>query len=87
MRLGADVEALDHLSRTFQTEAAKIQQAIANISRDLGSAWWEGNDANRFKNQWNGEFRARLHQVEQALQETGRRVQQQATQQRSTSNN
>ncbi len=86
-RLGADVDALDHLCRTFQAEAAKIQQTISVISGQVHSAWWEGNDARNFKNQWDGEFRARLAQVQHALEATGHVVGRQANQQRACSNN
>jgi hypothetical protein len=86
MRLGADVDELDQLTRTFQSEAAKIGQTISLISSKVHSAWWEGNDARNFRSQWDGEFRARLAQVQHALEETGQAVCRQANQQRSVSN-
>jgi hypothetical protein len=87
MKLGADVDQLDHLCRTFQAEAAKIQQTISVISGQVHGAWWEGNDGRNFRSQWDGEFRGRLAQVQHALEATGQAVARQANQQRAVSNN
>jgi hypothetical protein len=86
-RLGADVDALDMLCRKFHEEAGKIGQTIAVINGQVHSTWWEGNDARNFRNSWDGEFRARLTQIQQALETTGQRVMQQANAQRACSNN
>jgi hypothetical protein len=87
MKLGADVDQLDDLCRTFRSEAAKIQQTISLISSKVHGAWWEGTDGRNFRTQWDSEFRARLSQVHQALETTGAAVSRQASQQRSVSNN
>ena len=84
-QLGADVEELDRLARTFQEEAAKIEQATARISSQVNSVWWKGPDADRFRSEWEGSYRAQLRQIAERLKQTGQQVRQQASQQRQTS--
>ena len=56
-QLGADVEQLDQLSRKFDQEAQQIAQATQQISSQVNSTWWKGPDADRFKNEWEGDVR------------------------------
>ena len=59
-QLGADVEQLDQLSRKFDQEAQQIAQATQQISSQVNSVWWKGPDADRFRNEWEGQFAAQL---------------------------
>ena len=51
-QLGADVEQLDLLSRKFDEEAQKIEATISVIGSQVHGTWWQGPDAERFRNQW-----------------------------------
>ncbi len=84
-QLGADVEQLDMLSRKFDEEAQKIESTISTISAQLGQTWWQGADAERFRNQWEGADTSTLRQVVQRLQQAGNNCRAQAAQQREVS--
>ena len=84
-QLGADVEQLDLLSRKFDEEAQKIETAISAISSQMQSTWWQGPDAERFRNQWETADTSTLRQVVQRLQAAATDCRNQANQQRQVS--
>jgi uncharacterized protein YukE len=84
-QLGNDPEQLDQLSKKFEQEAQQIQQATQQISSQVNSVWWKGPDADRFRNEWEGQFAAQLKKIAEALRQTGTIVRKQAQQQRQTS--
>ena len=84
-QLGADVEQLDLLSRKFDEEAQRIETAISAISSQMLSTWWQGPDAERFRNQWESADTATLRQVVQRLQAAATDCRNQANQQRQVS--
>ena len=84
-QLGADVEQLDLLSRKFDEEAQRIETAVSAISAQVLSIWWQGPDADRFRNQWESTDTATLRQVVQRLQAAGTDCRNQANQQRQVS--
>ena len=55
------------------------------ISSQVNSVWWKGPDADRFRNEWEGQFSAQLKKIAEALRQTGTIVRKQAQQQRQTS--
>src|SRR5262245_57881663 len=84
-QLGADVEQLDSLARKFDQEAQTIAQATSQISSQVNSTWWKGPDADKFKNEWEGQFASQLRKIAEALRQVGTVVRKQAQQQRQTS--
>lgn len=84
-QLGADVEALDRLAKKFDQEAQALTQAVSQITSQVQGAWWKGQDAERFKAEWNGQYAAQLRRVADALRQIGQIVRKQAAQQRQTS--
>ncbi len=84
-QLGADVEQLDQLARKFDQEANTIEQIISQITSQVGGTWWEGNDANNFRNEWNSTYTSQLRNVCQGLQNVAGQVRTQAAAQRQTS--
>ena len=84
-QLGADVEQLDQLSKKFDQEADRISQATSQISSQVNSTWWKGPDADKFKNEWEGQFASQLKKIAEALHQVGTVVRKQAQQQRQTS--
>ena len=84
-QLGADVEQLDLLSRKFDEEAQKIEVTISAISSQMQGTWWQGPDAERFRNQWETADTSTLRQVVQRLQAAATDCRNQANQQRQVS--
>lgn len=84
-QLGADVEALDRLSKQFQTSSTALQNTETSISSLVTSAWWKGLDADTFKNQWTSTHKPRLKNVGTTLERLAKNVKEQAEQQRKAS--
>lgn len=84
-QLGADVEALDGLARRFRESADQLRSMTNQLSSQIHAAWWQGSDAERFRGDWDGTYRAQLEQVAARLEETSAAVTTQAQQQRDAS--
>lgn len=84
-QLGADVEQLDSLARRFDQEAQTIENTISTITSQIGATWWQGTDADNFRNEWQTNYTASLRNVIQRLQDAASRCRAQANQQRQTS--
>ena len=84
-QLGADVEQLEMLGRKFDEEGQKIETTISSITSQVASTWWQGTDAERFRNQWESTDTSTLRQVIQRLQAAANDCRNQANQQRQVS--
>ena len=84
-QLGADVEQLDVLARRFDEEAQKIENTISLITSQVNSTWWQGTDADRFRNQWQTTHTSQLRNVIQGFTDAAGHCRSQAAQQRQTS--
>ena len=84
-QLGADVEQLEMLGRKFDEESQKIEATISAISSQIAGTWWQGADADRFRNQWESADTSSLRQVVQRLQAAANDCRNQANQQRQVS--
>lgn len=84
-QLGADVEQLDALSRRFRDSAEQLRTLTRQLGSQVHQAWWQGQDADRFRSDWDGTFSSQLQQVATRLDETAQSVTAQANQQRQTS--
>ena len=84
-QFGADVEQLDRLATQFRVTADEIGQVSNRLGIQIHTAWWEGADADRFKSDWDGRYRAQLRTVCSRLEETAEAVTAQAGLQRRTS--
>lgn len=74
-QIGATIEEMHQLQSTFTRESGTVQQLTSAISGQVGNTWWVGPAAERFKSQWEGEFRPMLNQLQNALQECSAEVQ------------
>lgn len=83
--LGADVEALDSLARRFDEESNMIKQAISTIGNQIQQTWWQGSDADRFRNEWESTDRSQLQRIAEALAQAAIDCRRQAQQQREVS--
>jgi hypothetical protein len=84
-QLGADVEQLDRLARTFQTEASRLERSASVLRGLVASVTWMGPDAGRFRGQYNQAMAPQLAAVARALTNEARNLSRQATQQRQAS--
>ncbi len=84
-RLGMDIDAGEQLARRFQEEARKVGETVTTINGQLTSTWWEGQDAKKFRADWE-KHRANLNKLKQELEQAGTAVKRQVDQQRTTSN-
>lgn len=67
MEIGGDIEQLSSLEQTFSREAENVQTLRSTISSTLESTNWRGPAAQRFREQWNGEFASALARLADAL--------------------
>ena len=81
-QLGADVEQLDRLARTFDTEATRLERTAATLRSLVTSVTWMGPDAGQFRGQFNQGMSQQLVAAARALHEEARHLMLQATQQR-----
>lgn len=85
MSLGADVVALDQLAARMQRGNQEIQQVLATLDNRLEATWWEGDDAEACRDQWQAAHRTRIARAAERLATAQVDVRAQAAQQRRTS--
>jgi len=73
-RIGGTIEQMQTMGAKFTNEATELEALVSLISAQLASTDWEGGAAQRFRDQWNGEFRNVLTQVEAGLRECSTEV-------------
>ena len=78
-RIGGTVEQMQTMGAKFNSEVAELESLVARISGQLASTDWEGGAAQRFRAQWDGEFKNTFAQVAQGLRECASEVQNRAT--------
>ncbi len=72
--IGAQIEQLQSLEKTFNTQAGNVESMTSGITNQLGSTQWEGPAADRFRNEWSSEFAPMLKKLVTALTEAGQEV-------------
>jgi uncharacterized protein YukE len=78
-QIGATIEEMQQLQATFTRESANVAELTSTVSSQVGSTWWVGPAAERFKGQWDGEFRPMLQRLQQALDACSHEVQQRSS--------
>ena len=73
-QLGADVEQLDRLARTFQSEASRLERSASVLRSLVASVTWMGPDAGRFRGQYNQAMAPQLAAVARALTHEARNL-------------
>ncbi len=58
----------------FKSEVGELESLVSRISAQLASTDWEGGAAQRFRAQWDGEFKSTFAQVAQGLRECATEV-------------
>jgi uncharacterized protein YukE len=69
--MGGDTAGLRELKASFDGQAQRIEELISTISGRLGSVYWEGPAAERFRGQWGTDFEPSLRNLRTALEECG----------------
>ena len=82
---GADVAQLKTLGTKLQAGSQEIANQKSLLTKVLAGTDWKGPDAEKFRNEWNGEHVAALTRVSQALQQAGQQATRNAADQESAS--
>lgn len=77
-RIGGTVEQMQTMGAKFNSEVTELESLVSRISSQLASTDWEGGAAQRFRDQWEGEFRGTFSQVATGLRECAAEVQNRA---------
>jgi uncharacterized protein YukE len=73
-QIGATIEEMHALQSAFMRESGTVEQLTSAISGQVGNTWWVGPAAERFRGQWEGEFRPMLLSLQTALQDCSQEV-------------
>ena len=82
---GADVAQLKTLGTKLQAGSQEIANQKSLLTKVLAGTDWKGPDAEKFRNEWNGEHVAALTRVSQALQQASQQATRNAADQESAS--
>ena len=74
--LGANPEEMTVLHGRFTSSAGKVADLTARIQATVSSTTWTGPAAERFRGQWEGEFRSALTSLQAALEDNASFVRQ-----------
>jgi len=73
-QIGAEMGQLDGLRKKFDQESVTVSQLTSSIGSQVGSTWWKGPAADRFRSEWESTFAPTLRQLEQALKEASAEI-------------
>ena len=73
-RVGGTIEQMETMGAKFTSEVGELESLVSRISSQLASTDWEGGAAQRFRAQWEGEFKSTFGQVAQGLRECASEV-------------
>ena len=73
-QIGATIVEMHALQAAFMRESGTVEQLSSAISGQVGNTWWVGPAAERFRGQWEGEFRPMLQSLQTALQDCSQEV-------------
>lgn len=66
--VGMEIEAVRNLARQLTQKAQEIEQIAGNLTKQLSGTRWEGDDARRFRSEWESNHVRALRTVASALQ-------------------
>ncbi len=73
-QIGATIEEMHALQAAFMRESGTVEQLSSAISGQVGNTWWVGPAAERFRGQWEGEFRPMLQALQTSLQDCSQEI-------------
>ncbi|WP_342371724.1 hypothetical protein PCC79_09910 [Propioniciclava soli] len=83
--VGMDIAGVRALSKLMLSKADEIDNAAKAITKQLNSVKWVGNDAQRFRNDWNGRLTSNVRTVTDALRTAGKQASRDADEQEKAS--
>ena len=83
--IGMDTAAVRQLAVQMDASAEAVEQAMAKLTSQLGSADWRGNDAAKFRDEWQNQHCQQLRTVAQSLKNAATTARQNADAQETTS--
>lgn len=78
---GSDPAALRALARQMEAEAESLSGALRSLDGRLESTWWEGPDADRFRQAWADTHTLRVRRAVARLTDAAARLRTEAAQQ------
>jgi WXG100 family type VII secretion target len=66
-QIGGSIDEMQQLRAALEREAQTVAQVAGNVTNQVNGTTWTGPAADRFRAQWEGEFRPVLTQLQQAL--------------------
>lgn len=82
---GADIAQLKTLGSKLQAGSHEIENQRNTLNKVLAATDWKGPDADKFRNEWQGQHMTALNKVAQALEEAGKRATKNAAEQEQAS--
>lgn len=82
---GADADALDALAVQVRSSGRGLDGTQARLSRSIHASPWRGPNADRFRHQWDGEYRRSMLAASSFLDDAGEALERNADQQRTAS--
>ena len=83
--LGSDPEDLRRMATRLETEAGSIEMATQTIGQQIEHTWWQGHDADRFRQSWDTSHLLRLRQLSHQLRQAASECRSHAASQERTS--
>lgn len=80
VQVGANLDQMRQLSTRFDAKAGEVDQLVSELSNligsggTMGSVFWQGQLADRFRSDWDALYVRNLRQLSQALREQARYV-------------
>jgi hypothetical protein len=65
---GLQVAEMRNLIAVCRREATNIRQTVAQVNTLVGTTWWKGTDADKFRNTWSTSDRVRILNVATELE-------------------
>jgi uncharacterized protein YukE len=85
--LGMDIEQVQALATSMQQNAEQIQTATQQLTSQIDSTQWTGQDQQTFRNEWDSVYSVQLRNVVQALNDRYTHLRAEADQQQQASGN
>lgn len=80
-RLGGDPPAMRNLATKMSSIADRLDAMQRNLTQGMGNVTWLGDDANRFRSEWNGRYVAAMHAMTRDLRNAAGEIRSDATRQ------
>ena len=73
-QIGAEIDQLTALKGVFDRQSVNVSELVSAVDSQVAGTFWVGPAADRFKSQWEGEFKRVLRSLQSSLAEAGAEV-------------